>query len=61
MLAPLPPSIRAGWAGVVAGWVLPCPPSLPMRGRGWGTRDSPYIRQPNLRPKLNEPRTLHPL
>jgi hypothetical protein len=32
MLAPLPPSIRAGWAGEVASWVLPCPPSLPTRG-----------------------------
>jgi hypothetical protein len=34
MLAPLPPSIRAGWAGEVASWVLPCPPSLPTRGGG---------------------------
>jgi hypothetical protein len=39
MLAPLPPSIHAGWAGVVASWGLPSPPSLPKRGgdRGQGT------------------------
>ncbi len=43
MLAPLPPSIRAGWVGEVASWVLPCPSTLPTRGRGWGTRNSPYI------------------
>jgi hypothetical protein len=43
MLAPLPPSIRAGWAGEVASWVLPCPPSLPTRRPGWETRDNPYI------------------
>ncbi len=35
---PFPPSIHMGWAGGVAGWVLPCPPSLPTRGRGWRTR-----------------------
>jgi hypothetical protein len=39
--------------GEVVGWVLPCPPSLPTRGRRRGTRDNPYTRQSILRPKLD--------
>jgi hypothetical protein len=31
-VGPPPPIYRAGWAGEVASWVLPCPPSLPTRG-----------------------------
>ncbi len=46
--------------GSEAGWVLPCPPSLPTHGWGRGTRDSPYKRQTTVpkRPTLNVPRIL---
>jgi hypothetical protein len=47
-----PPSSTRGVGGrELAG---SCPPSFPTRGRGPGTRDNPYTRQPILCPKLDK-------
>jgi hypothetical protein len=54
--------VARGGAGGVAGWALPCFPSLLTHGRGQGAGDNPYTWQiiPISRPTLNVSRNFCP-